>query len=232
MIVLGGLQKNSFIDYPGKVSCVLFFSGCNFDCPYCHNPGLARGRTGGSWIHEQAVYDFLEKRKGFLDGVVISGGEPTLRQDIITLCRKIKEMGYPIKLDTNGSRPQVIKQLIDEGLIDYVAMDVKTAPYHYSPLFRKDSNPKDILSSIRTIMKSGLNYEFRTTCIKPIVDAPVIRNIAGTIEGAVLYALQRFRNGRVLHPEFFRGTDPHFREDELMDLKAAAASWVQRCIVR
>jgi pyruvate formate lyase activating enzyme len=231
MMLFGGLQKNSFIDYPGKVSCVLFFSGCNFDCPYCHNPDLARGRPGASWIHEQAVYDFLERRKGFLDGAVISGGEPTLRQEFIPLCRKIKEMGYPIKLDTNGSRPQVIKQLIDEGLIDYVAMDIKTEPHHYSPLFKKDCNPKEILSSIRTIMKSGLNYEFRTTCAKPIVDARVISNITRTIEGAMLYVLQRFRNGRVLHPGFFQGIDPGFSEDELLHLKAMAASRVQRCIV-
>ena len=141
-MVFGGLQKNSLIDYPGKVSCVLFLSGCNFDCPYCHNPDLAKDSSlCPVLLDEKAVFDFLQRRKGFLDGVVISGGEPTLQKDLLVLCKKIKELGYLIKLDTNGSRPQVIKRLIDEGLVDYIAMDIKTDPFHYSPLIAKSQIP-------------------------------------------------------------------------------------------
>jgi len=191
---LGGLQKNSLIDYPGKVSCVLFLSGCNFDCPYCHNPDLVRGSLPcHASPDEKAVYEFLERRKGFLDGVVISGGEPTLNRNLILLCEKIKQIGYPLKLDTNGSRPQVIKRLIDEGLVDYIAMDIKTDPLHYSPMIVKNYNPGHILTSIKTIMEKAKTYEFRTTCVKSIVAEQNIENIAKTIRGAALYVLQRFR---------------------------------------
>jgi len=232
-MVLGGLQKNSLIDYPGKVSCVLFFSGCNFNCPYCHNPDLARGRSlCPVLLDETAVFDFLQRRKGFLDGVVISGGEPTLQKDLLVLCEKIKELGYSIKLDTNGSRPQVIRRLIDEGLVDYIAMDIKTDPCRYPPLIVENSNPDHIISSIQTIMESPLAYEFRTTCVKPIVDSHDVKKIAKIIKGATLYALQHFHNSRVLHPEFFREIKPDYSEDELMRLKAIAEPLVKKCIVR
>jgi len=149
-MIFGGLQKNSLIDYPGKISCVLFATGCNFSCPYCHNPQLARGcRDDATVFDEKTAYDFLERRKGFLEGVVISGGEPTLQKDLPAVCEKIKEMGYPVKLDTNGSRPQVLKRLLDDALVDYVAMDIKTDPANYNPLIQKDFNPSPLLESIQ-----------------------------------------------------------------------------------
>ena len=232
-MVINGCQKVSLIDYPGKISCILFFSGCNFSCPYCHNPDLVKGGwLRSTVIGEQTVYDFLKERKGFLDGVVISGGEPTIRQDLISLCKMIKQIGYPIKLDTNGSRPQVIKQLVEEDLIDYIAMDIKTDPLHYSPFIKKGQNPDQILASVQIIMESAIAYEFRTTCAKPFVDAKIIRNIVKIIEGAMLYALQSFNNLKVLQPEFFKATKPGYEEDELMDLKLLAEPWVQSCIIR
>jgi len=230
---LGGLQKNSLIDYPGKLSCVLFLSGCNFSCPYCHNPDLARGRPmGNAYPDEKAVYDFLERRKGLLDGVVISGGEPTLDKGLFPLCEKIKRMGYPIKLDTNGSQPQVIKRVIDEGLVDYIAMDIKTDPLRYSPLIVKDYDPAQILASIHTIMETAQDYEFRTTCVKPIVDEQSIAKIAKTISGAPLYVLQHFRNGRVLRPEYFAQNEGIYGEVGLRLLKSIAEPWVKKCIIR
>ena len=232
-MVFGGLQKNSLIDYPGKISCVLFTSGCNFDCPYCHNPDLAKGCASYSpFATESGVYDFLDSRKEFLDGVVISGGEPTLQKDLVSLCEKVKNMGYPVKLDTNGSRPLVIKQLIDNGLVDYIAMDIKTDPFNYSPLIKKNCKPDNIISSISIIMESDLAYEFKTTCIKPIVNKNVIESISRRIKGAMLYALQQFQNTDVLHPEFFQENEEPFDHDELLHFKSIAKPWVKRCIVR
>jgi len=232
-MAFGGLQKNSFIDYPGKISCVIFLAGCNFTCPYCHNPELAKGRPS-ECIDEDEVFDFLERRNNFLDGVVISGGEPTLCKDLFTLCERIKQMGYPIKLDTNGSRPRVIRHLIDEGLIDYIAMDIKTDPLDYAPLIQGNCNPDRILSSIQIIMQSNIPYEFRTTCIKPLVDKDVVERISRLVKDSMLYALQQFHhNGdRVLQPEFFKDKGRIYNDDEIMHLKSIAEPWVQKCIVR
>ena len=230
---VGGLQKNSMIDFPGKISCVLFLAGCNFNCPYCHNPELAKGCMDClNFPSESNFYDFLEKRRGFLDGVVISGGEPTLQRDLISLCEKIKAMGYPVKVDTNGSRPRVIKGLIEKGLVDYIAMDIKTDPLHYLSVIKRDCSPEDIVSSIRIIMESGLRYEFKTTCIKPLVSEEVVRNICHIIQGADLYALQQFRNTEVLHPEFFKVSNCSYDDRELMRFRAIAEPWVRECIVR
>ncbi len=230
-MIIGGWQKNSFIDYPGKISCVLFFSGCNFKCPHCYNPQLATGKPA-QVIEEHRVYDFLEQRKVFLDGVVLSGGEPTLNKDLFALCAKIKKMGYPIKLDTNGSRPRMIAGLLEKGLIDYIAMDIKTEPSNYAPLIQKKCDPEQIFESIRIIMQSGIAYEFRTTCIKPLVDAKIIESIARYIHGARLYALQQFKNIGVLHPELFANNDCEYDDNELMHLRSVARPWVKECIVR
>ena len=231
-MIIAGLQKVSLIDYLGKVSCVVFLSGCNFDCPYCHNPDLVRWGAPAALLDKMEVYGFLQKRREVLDGVVISGGEPTLQKDLFSFCDKIKQFDYPIKLDTNGSRPEVIERLIHEGLVDYIAMDIKTEPSHYSPYIVRDYDPGDILSSIQVIMESGILYEFRTTCVKPIVCEAAIERIAETIKGARRYALQRFRNRKVLHPEFFDGTVAFYTEDELRQLKTIAGKWVKKCVVR
>ena len=230
-MVIGGWQKNSLIDYPGKVSCVIFLSGCNFDCPYCYNPDLAKG-TPAVVLNESFVLDFLKRRKGFLDGVVISGGEPTLNPELFALCKTIRRMGYPIKLDTNGSRPMVIQRLLDQGLVDYIAMDIKTDPFNYASFIQKDCDPEQILLSIRTIMKSTIPYEFRTTCIKPLVSETIMESIAQHIQGAALYVLQRMKPVGVLHPEFFQNHHREFDDDELMLLKSVVEPWVMACILR
>ena len=230
---IGGLLKNSMIDYPGKLSCGIFLSGCNFDCPYCHNPDLVKDCSGRSAEFDPAnIYRFIENRKRFLDGVVISGGEPTLQEDLFELCRRIKNMGFPVKLDTNGSRPRVIKRLIDEGLVDYIAMDLKTDPRSYATYIKANCNTSAILSSVDIIMDSAIAHEFRTTCAKPIVTPKVIENISRLIEGASLYALQRFHKSRMLRPDFFREINYEYSDDELMQLKAVAEPWVKECIIR
>jgi pyruvate formate lyase activating enzyme len=230
---IGGLLKNSMIDYPGKVSCGIFLTGCNFDCPYCHNPELASSRARRSAEFDpNSIYRFIEARKGFLDGVVISGGEPTLQADLFELCRNIKEIGYPVKLDTNGSRPQVIKRLIAEGLVDYIAMDLKTDPVKYATYIQSNCKVSAIRSTIDTIMNSAIAYEFRTTCVKPIVTAQTIENISRLIEGARVYALQHFHQSDVLHPEFFKEAGYEYSDDELEQLRTIAQPWVKQCILR
>jgi pyruvate formate lyase activating enzyme len=230
---IGGLQKSSLVDYPGKLSTVIFFAGCNFDCPYCHNPELARDCSSGSADLTAAhICDFLKQRRGFLDGVVVSGGEPTLQPDLPELCKKIKGLGYPVKLDTNGSRPHVLEKLIEKKWVDYIAMDLKTDPVLYRSYIKPACNPDPILASIRIIMASGIDYEFRTTCVKPIVTFETIENISHLIQGARLYALQRFRNSDVLHPEFFGGVENEYSDEELQQLRAAAEPRVNSCIMR
>jgi pyruvate formate lyase activating enzyme len=230
---LGGLQKSSLVDYPGKLSSVIFFSGCNFDCPFCHNPELARGSTAcPADLSTSKICHFLEQRQGFLDGVVISGGEPTLQNDLEDFCKKIKELGFPVKLDTNGSRPKVLEKLIDEKLVDYIAMDLKTDPVLYKSYIKPGCGPDPILASIRILIESGIDYEFRTTCVKPMVTVETVENISHLIQGARLYALQRFRSRDVLHPEFFGGFENEYRDEELQQLKAVAAKRVAKCVIR
>ena len=183
-------------------------------------------------MDSENVYGFLESRKTLLDGVCISGGEPTLSKGLVSLCEKIKQMGYPVKLDTNGSQPQVIQKLLDEALVDYIAMDIKTDPFHYSMVIQKDHKPDLLIKSIRTIMESAPDYEFRTTCVRPIVDEEIIENIASTIEGAKRYVLQPFHEGEVLHPEFFKDPDTRYGADQLMALQAIAEPWVNECVIR
>jgi len=230
----GGIQKNSLIDYPGKISCVLFLSGCNFKCPYCHNPELAKGCINClPWFQENNVYDFLKSHKPFLDGVVISGGEPTLHdKDLMSICQRVKALGYPVKLDTNGSRPDVIQEIIRNKLVDYLAMDIKTDALHYSSLIKQGCDFSAILSSIHVIMESGLPYEFKTTCVKPLINRQVIENICVMIQGARLYALQQFQETGVLNPEFFQNKDRCYTNEEIRGLKSVADQWVGKCIVR
>ncbi|MEJ2169385.1 MAG: anaerobic ribonucleoside-triphosphate reductase activating protein [Desulfobacterales bacterium] len=230
---IGGLQKNSLIDYPGKLSSVIFCSGCNFDCPYCHNPDLVRGPSNcPDNLKDGAVYGFLDQRRGFLDGVVISGGEPTLQPDLEDLCRKIKDLGFPLKLDTNGSRPKVLHSLIEKDLVDYIAMDLKTDPVLYQTYIKPDCRPDPIVASVELIMACGIDYEFRTTCVRPIVNRRTIENILQLIQGARRYVLQRFRNSELLHPEFFQQGNFEYNGDEILALKALAEQMVAECIVR
>ena len=232
-MLIGGLQKASLIDYPGKVSCVIFLVGCNFRCPYCHNPELVnRHLYKGSYPSEKAVCEFLSERRNLLDGIVISGGEPTLQNDLMCLCEKVKRMGFQLKLDTNGSRPEIIRGLIKGGLIDYVAMDIKTDPFRYSPLITNRCDPGGILSSIQLIVESNVHYEFRTTCVRPIVTEETVETIAKTIRGARRYVLQRFSNRKVLDPGYFREAGSGYEDHELLRLKSIADPWVKECSIR
>ncbi|MBN1103808.1 MAG: anaerobic ribonucleoside-triphosphate reductase activating protein [Deltaproteobacteria bacterium] len=232
-MLLGGLQRHSLIDYPGKVCCVCFVSGCNFRCPYCHNPDLARGRRMPPYpFDERGLREFLEKRRGFLDGVVVSGGEPTLANELCSFCEEVKSLGYAVKLDTNGSRPGVLKNLVRSGLVDYIAMDIKTEPHRYPWFTQGCCTAEQIHSSIQIIMESGLEYEFRTTCVRPFVDEPAVEHMARFIQGAGLYALQQFHHTEVLQPEYFVNIAPGYDNNEMEAMRSLAAPFVGSCIVR
>jgi pyruvate formate lyase activating enzyme len=230
---LGGLQRHSLIDYPGKVSCVCFFRGCNFRCPYCHNPDLvSREIPPLDLLSDQAFFDFLETRKGLLDGVVISGGEPTMDENLPAFCERIKDRGFSVKLDTNGSRPGVIRDLLRRSALDYIAMDLKTVPEGYPALVKGRFAPEDLIESIGVLMESGLPHEFRTTCVRPFVDASILERMARLIRGAERYVLQPYRSTRVLDPDFFQGVEPAYAEEGMRELQAVAARMVKSCSIR
>jgi pyruvate formate lyase activating enzyme len=233
-MIIGGIQKTSLIDYPSKICCVVFTSGCNFRCPYCHNPDLVNTDTIRSAYDAKGIFSFLEERKSFLDGVVVSGGEPTLQKDLFDFCSQIKKLGYPVKLDTNGSKPDIIKKLLNAHLIDYIAMDIKTDPARYTPIITKFIDPTAIQSSIRLILESGIASEFRTTCVKSIVDKEDIRTIARLIQGAKLFALNKvqYHHLNILNPEFFENSDWYCNDQTIEEFREIASDFVQYCIVR
>lgn len=229
----GGFQKNSFIDYPGKISCLLFLTGCNFTCPFCHNPDLARGiEADPSRLNLQDVLAFLKQRRGLLEAVVITGGEPTLQDDLFQLCERFKQLDYAVKIDTNGSRPHVLEALMQRRLVDYVAMDIKTAPARYDLLAPLTVRPELIEHSIQMIMAQAPDYEFRTTCLKPFVDATTIADIAKLLRGAKRYVLQPFNPHTVLQPEFFINQQGVYTHKELEGFRAIAAGNVDECQIR
>jgi len=198
---IGGLQKISLIDYPKELSAIIFTIGCNFRCPYCHNPDLVIGSA--NIISADMIFDFLKSRIGKLSAVSITGGEPTLHSDLPIFIKETKNMGYKVKLDTNGTNPDMLEQVINDKIIDYVAMDVK-APLHnkYNTVAGVGVNVANIVESINIIKEASINYEFRTTTVKSQLTKDDIFSIAELIKGARLYYLQRFRPFKTLSPSF------------------------------
>jgi pyruvate formate lyase activating enzyme len=203
-MLLAGFQKMTLIDYPGKIATTVFTVGCNFRCPFCHNPELVEPAPDAIKTFEKGektFFEFLEKRKGKLDGVCITGGEPTVQKDIVPFIRKIKKMGFSVKLDSNGTRPEILEEVFRDGLVDYVAMDIKNGIGRYSETTRVAVNEENIRKSIRLIMESGVSYEFRTTVVPGIHSEADFNGIAGLIKGARAYYLQEFRDMTILDPK-------------------------------
>lgn len=190
---IGGFLKFSLIDFPGKISAVIFTQGCNFRCPFCHNPELVLPRRFQLPIPEAEVIELLKQRFGKLDGVAITGGEPLIQPDLEEFIFKIKQIGYAVKIDTNGSYPAILKKLINKNLIDYIAMDIKAAPNNYPKAIDTPVNLDYIRRSIQTIRESGLPYEFRTTIVKNLHTIEDIREIAALLNSSDNFVLQNFR---------------------------------------
>jgi len=196
---LAGLQKMTLIDYPGKIACTVFTPGCNLLCPYCHNPELVEsGILEEPFIRDEDFFSFLDSRKGLLDGVCVTGGEPAIQDGLVDFLRQIRKAGFPVKLDTNGTCPDVLALLFEEGLVDFVAMDVKTSPEGYASDLGFVGDVEDILSSIGIIKKSAVEHEFRTTVVPGLVGQKELYSIGRMIAPAGRYILQNFRSGKVL----------------------------------
>lgn len=228
---IGSLIKTSLLDFPGKLSAVIGTQGCNMGCPWCHNSYLIPHEftRHSEIIEEREFFRFLEQRKNFLDGVVITGGEPTLQTDLPELCKNVKQMGFAVKIDTNGTHPGVLNRLLKHGSVDYIAMDIKTDLNLYHQLFREKIDVSAILESIDIIMSSGRPYEFRTTCVGPFVTMDNIDQIGMLIRGAKALYLQK------CHPTNTVDNDSKYeiiKEDRLVELKHRAAAYVLNCEIR
>lgn len=224
------LQKTSFIDYPGRISAIIFTQGCNFRCPYCHNPELVIPERYCETIRLEDVFSYLEKRRGKLDAVVITGGEPTLQTKLIPFMQRIKTMGFLVKLDTNGSRPQVMREAIAKGLPDYIAMDIKAPLDKYASVAGSLVNITDIKDSIDLIMKSGISYEFRTTLVGSLLEADDVMSIGRMIKGASLYVLQKFVSSK--HVDSTYATGKSIPDEDVAKLISDLRTLVDRCITR
>lgn len=190
--LIGGVQKTSLLDYPDKISAIVFTQGCNFRCGYCHNPGLLQVNSKKDIYSVDVFFEFLKNRVGKLDGVVITGGEATLQKDLIPFMQEVKNLGFLIKLDTNGYRPDVVQDVINQGLVDYFAMDIKAPLDKYSFVTNVDIDTDKIVKSIDLIMNSNIPYEFRTTVMKSQLSYEDFEKIGELIKGADRYYLQRF----------------------------------------
>lgn len=229
-MLIGGFQKFSLIDYPGKICAIVFTQGCNFRCPFCHNPELVNPELFQGLIPEGEVLSFLERRKGKLDAIEITGGEPTLQPDLIDFIEKIKELGFLVKLDSNGSNPEMLKRLIKLKLVDYISMDVKAPLERYQEITKSNIDADKIKQSIGLIMASGLDYELRTTVVKSQLTPDDILEIGKLIRGAKVYILQRFVPSKTLNPKFLQETT--YSDEEFEHLKKALKNYVAECTVR
>jgi len=186
-----GVQKLTLLDFPSHLACTVFLQGCNFACPFCHNSSLIPIGKDSNFETEE-FFKFLESRKTKLDGVAITGGEPLLNNDIDVFIRRIKDMGFEVKLDTNGSNPKLLKKLIDEKLVDYVAMDVKNSFEKYALTIGKETNLNNIKESIDILINSQIDYEFRTTVVKEYHEVDDFKKMGELIKGAKKYFIQSF----------------------------------------
>ena len=227
--VIGGIQKTSLLDYPDKISAIVFTQGCNFKCGYCHNPQLLKSEN--SIYDVDAFFDFLKKRQGKLDGVVITGGEATLQKDLKLFIQKVKELGFSVKLDTNGTNPQILKELIQEKLVDYIAMDIKAPLEKYSIITNTNVDTSKIQESINMIMSSDIDYEFRTTVLPVQIQIEDFDSIGKLIQGAKRYYLQKF----VVQSEILDGSlkeEKNYTDIELKYIKEKLQNYIQFVEIR
>ncbi|MBW2984505.1 anaerobic ribonucleoside-triphosphate reductase activating protein [Candidatus Woesearchaeota archaeon] len=220
MVIIKGIQKTSMIDYPGKISTVIFTGKCNMKCPFCQNPDLIINTDKMPELDEKKILGFLKKKKKWIDGVCITGGEPLIHKDIGDFIKKIKELGFLVKIDTNGLNPELLKKLIDDKIIDYIAMDIKSDKEHYSRATGTEVDIEKIDKSIELIKSSGISYEFRATIVPDFFDQKIMQNIGEWLKGSKRFALQQFRSTLPLLDKAFEGKEPYKKEvlDQFRDI--------------
>lgn len=224
-----GFQKMTLLDYPGKVACTIFTGGCNFRCPFCHNALLVTKTDEVQEHNVEDILSFLEKRQGILDGVCITGGEPLMNKEIFDFAKSIKALGYSIKLDTNGSFPDRLQQMIDEKLCDYVAMDIKNCKEKYPLTAGFDKLNVDLIDkSVQILLKNDVDYEFRTTVVKELHNVEDMEKIAHWISGAPRYFLQNFEDSGNLIAEGYSAHNPQM----LLVMKNAISSILPKVEIR
>ena len=207
-IKVNGLAKLTLLDFPGRTAATIFFAGCNMRCPFCHNASLVVDMAGAEQIDESELRAFFAKRQGLLDGIAITGGEPTLRHELGDLLKLIKQYGYETKLDTNGTNPRVLDKLISDGLVDYVAMDIKNAPERYAlTVGVSDFDLSPVLDSVKLLKESAVDHEFRTTVVNGFHDEASIRGIGEWLRGETKYFLQNFVDSGALLVPGTQGVD-------------------------
>jgi len=228
-MLIGGLQKTTLIDYPGKIAATIFTIGCNFRCSFCHNPEIVKGISRVMAMRE--VFDFLKQRQKLVDAVCITGGEPTMQKDLVSFIDKIKKMDLLVKLDTNGLKPEVIEKLIKNKLVDYLAMDIKAPWEKYKQIVVRTHDIDKVKRSVDIIMNSGLPHEFRSTVLPALHTPDDIREMATQVKGAEKYFLQQFMPGKKLMDEKFI-QEITYTKKQLNDILQDFKDWFRVCKVR
>ncbi len=224
-----GLQKLTLLDYPDKMACTIFTGGCNLRCPFCHNAGIVLNPSAEGEYSVEDILSFLKKRQGILEGVVITGGEPLMQKDIDVFIEKIRELGYSVKLDTNGTYPDKLRELIDRGLIDYVAMDIKASPAGYPPAVGIGGyDISKIEKSVKLLLEGRVDYEFRTTVVREFHSIFDMNALGEFIKGAKRHYLQAFRDSGELIGFGLSGVD----KKEMEEMRKILHGYVEKCELR
>jgi len=226
-----GFQETSFIDYPGKICSLVFLGNCNFRCPYCHNPDLILRKVED--IDEKKIFDFIAEKKKWIDGVCITGGEPSLHREVVDFAKKLKERGFLVKFDTNGTNPYILKELIKKKLVDFIAMDIKNPLNRYEEVTKTKVDIEKIKESIELVKKAGkkgIGYEFRTTIMPKHHNEKVLVEIAKDLEGAKKFVLQNFMPGNCLDKSYNK--EKGFSHQELMKFKEILKGYFDEVEVR
>jgi pyruvate formate lyase activating enzyme len=231
-MIIGGLQKMSLTDYPGQISAIIFTKGCNLRCPYCYNVSLNAIESGEkSDISEAEILEFLEKRKGKLDAVVITGGEPTLHSSLEGFMAKVKDKGFLVKLDTNGTNPKAIKRIWEKGLIDYVAIDLKGPPEKYSQVTGTSVDMDEYKQTLDHVIKSRIPHEFRSTMVPSLLNKDDIHSMGEMIQGADRWYLQKFVSNLGMIDDALKDTLP-FTDKEMEEMVEVGKEYVKECEYR
>ncbi len=230
-MLISGFQKSTLLDYPGKVSALIFTYGCNLRCEYCHNPELVVLPCNKTNITtNEEVLSFLKSRKDLLDALVITGGEPTLQKDLIPFIKEVKKIGLLVKLDTNGTNSKIVKELLDLDIVDYWAMDIKYEDEIYEQNLQKDVQYEEIKRSIKLIKERARDYEFRTTYVKGIHSIKSAEGIGKLIEGSKRYYIQNFRPGKTINPGLNRSNS--FTPKELKQIEKTIKKYIKEVEIR